>query len=663
MFRHWLSELRVYLAGSCAALALAAGTTGACRAQDVSTQNAAALQAQIAAQQRQIEELKQMMQGRGVQPAAADDKDKTDVKLDESAVKRIVGQYLKDNPGAGMPPSVQTGFEGGKGFVIRSTNDPPYVKWDDECKIPFELRIRGRIQNTYDFYKVTDSTNHLTGIDTHNNTAGDFSQLEVKRMRLIFEGTAFDPNLRYHIQLDGSTRGLNGQDTRLNSFNNPIGNIQGGQSDSNIGPAMRLFSAYVAYDFHPCSSEKGCGPDCPEGMYSYSPTYSLIAGKLKPMGTLEEYLGSANCQFVEYSMGSWMFDADGDNLLYGAGTQIKAFDDRFYLQALVTNGADNQLSNLIMDNLPGINIGAWWDFGGTWNDQRKRWDLYGDCISDIDFSCRPVVRVGAAANLVPMGRRSVYTTAELDFFRASTAAPGGTSVTGILNGGGLGTGGNFAGVASGISPFAVDAFDVYTYDVFLAGKYRGFSLYNEWWFRNFDNFRGERSPGPGGNPILYTTNTPSGATATALFNRTGLFDFGTTVQAGYFVIPKKLELAARYSWISGQSGDINGNGTFSTVTAASLGIKEAAPVNGVQPAGTVPVGTTIRVVNDAFRGYHDSQELAFGVNYFFKRQLVKWQTDFGIYHGGNPAANGQSPAGYIPGVDGWMVRTQVQFAF
>jgi hypothetical protein len=662
MFQHWLSELRAYLAGSCAALALAAGTAGACRAQDVNTQNAAALQAQIAAQQRQIEELKQMMQSRAVQPAAAD-ADKADVKLDEAAVKRIVGDYLKDNPGAGMPPSVQTGFEAGKGFVIRSTNDPPYVKWQDDCKIPFELRIRGRIQNVYDFYKVTDSKNHLTGIDTHNNTAGDFSQLEVKRMRLIFEGTAFDPNLRYHIQFDGGTRGITGQDQRLNFFSNPIGNVEGGQTISNSGPEVRLFSAYVAYDFHPCCSEKGCGPDCPEGTYSYTPTFTAILGKLKPMGSLEEYLGSANEQFVEYSMADWMFDSDADNLLFGAGTQIKAFDDRFYLQALVTNGADNQISNLIMDNLPGINIGAWWDFGGTWNEQRKRWDLFGDCLSDIDYSCHPVLRVGGAVNLVPMGRRSVYTTAELDFFRAATAAPGGTNVDGILNGGGLATGGNFSGVASGNSPFAVDAFDAYTYDVYWAGKYRGLSIYNEWWFRNLNNFRGERSPGPGNNPILYTMNTPSGATATALFNRTGLFDYGTTVHAGYFLIPKKLEIAGRFSWISGQSGDINGNGTFSTVTAASLGIKEAAPVNGVQPANTVPVGTTIRVVNDAFRGYHDTTEAAFAVNYYFKRQLVKWQTDISFYHGGNPAANGQSPAGFIPGVDGWLLRSQIQFAF
>ena len=63
----------------------------------------------------------------------------------------------------------------------------------------------------------------------------------------------------------------------------------------------------------PCTAEKGCGPDCPEGMYSYTPTFTAILGKLKPMGSLEEYLGSGNQQFVEYSMANWMFDSDADN--------------------------------------------------------------------------------------------------------------------------------------------------------------------------------------------------------------------------------------------------------------------------------------------------------------------------------------------------------------
>ena len=135
------------------------------------------------------------------------------------------------------------------------------------------------------------------------------------------------------------------------------------------------------------------------------------------------------------------------------------------------------------------------------------------------------------------------------------------------------------------------------------------------------------------------------------------------IQSGYFVIPHKLELAARYDVIYGDSGDINGNGTFKSVSAASLGIRTAAAVGGVQPANTVPTGTNIKIVNGAFTHDHTSQEIAVGVNVFFLGENIKWQTDVGVYTGGNPAANGSSPAGYIPGVNGYEVRTQIQVFF
>src|SRR5207302_1355707 len=116
-------------------------------------------------------------------------------------------------------------------------------------------------------------------------------------------------------------------------------------------------------------------------------------------------------------------------------------------------------------------------------------------------------------------------------------------------------------------------------------KYHGWSLYNEWWVRDLNNFRGFRPLGAPAinNPILYTMNTPSGSSGAAFFGENSLVDFGMTVQSGYFIVPKKLELAGRYSFISGVSGDINGNGTFVTVPSTTLGIKQAAAVGGVQP--------------------------------------------------------------------------------
>ena len=681
MVRNWLSELRTYLLFSCAAVLTAAGVSRAQQAlpADIAAPAAAApanVQAQLQAQQKKIEELEAMIRRGQVQPASADGGDPAPKGVSEADVKKIVGDYLKENPGANLNNGVQTGFESNKGFIIRSAPDPKWSNWDDGSKIPFELRIRGRLQVDYYRYQPTDTRNHLTGLPGNitgtpgANDTPTFSQLEVKRMRLIFEGTAFDPNLRYHLEIDGNTRGLGGVAggnfpgaTGLSNVGGggelPSGpgaqtgiapGVAAGSTIATVDHAVRLFSAYVAYDWHPCGYEKGCGPDCPDGTYRYTPTVTGIVGKIKPMISFEEYLGSGNQQFVEYGMSNWYFDADDDNLLMAAGFQVKAADDRFFAQALITNGNESQFPNLQMDDLPGFNVGGWYDFGGTWNDARKRYDLFGDCLSDIDYSCNPVLRVGGSANIVPMGRRSEFAIDELSRVRVAPGGVGGTPLLNVLNGGGFGVD------AAGVGQYGVDAFDSYTYETYWAAKWRGFSVYNGWWLQDINNFRGRRLPASGsgagvypGNginqPIVYTSNF-----GPALFTKGELITYGTQVQGGYFLVPKKLEIAGRFSWIRSDSGDINGN-------------PGAARGTVLLPNAITKGTNTVAVIPGAFSNYHDVEEYAVGLNYYFYRQLVKWQTDFSIYQGGNPASGGQSPAGFIPGVDGYGIRTQLQFAF
>jgi hypothetical protein len=619
-----------------------AGTAAACLAAPLTARaedNTAELRALIEAQNKKIDALQQQVQSARVQQAAAaDDKKKDgDKPLDADAVKKIVGDYLKDNPGAGMPSGVQTGYDPAVGFRIASAPAPKYANWNDESKIPFEIRFRGRIQLDYYFYKVTDNLNHLTLAHYHPEV-GDFSQLEVKRLRLVWEGTAFDPNLRYHFELDGNTRGLGGTENnrvvQTAGVQTPaaaggapgIGTqalVAGAVPGSTVAPigggvtvdhAVRLFSAYVAYDFHGCAAEKGCGVDCPEGTYKYAPTYTLIAGKAKPFYAFEEYLGSGNEQFVEFGMTEWMFDADNDNLLMLAGGQIKAMDDRLWVMAVVTNGAESQFPNTQMDRLPGFNAGFWYDFGGTWNAERKKWDLYGDTVSDIDYACHPVLRVGATSYIVPLDSRSIYGDVEQSYYFVGPAGPGGTRLINLLNGDG--------GTTNG--PHAVDSFDVYNGEAFIAGKYRGFSFLNDWFVRDMTNWKTEPA---GANGITYT-----GADGkTYVFPRKAVIDYGTLVQGGYFIVPKKAEVCARWSLIEAESGDI---------------------------AGRPGVTQT-----NAFSHSHAAYEYALGFNYYWKRELLKWQTDVSYYQGGNPAGGGASPAGFIPGVDGWMVRTQIQLAF
>jgi hypothetical protein len=574
---------------------------------------------------------------------------------DPDAVKKIVAAYLKDNPGAGMPPSVQTGFFTGQGFVIRSAPNREYVKWDDESGIPFELQLHGRVQIPYIFYKVTDDANHQTGAHQQSANANshrfpDYSQLEVKRMDFILAGTVYDPNLHYYIDLDATTRGLTGLQN-----NKVLQNA--GAFDPNTSPASpiggstlvdhiaRIRYAYIDYDLHGSAAERACGPDCPDGTYLYAPTYSLVAGKMTPFFGLEQYLTTTNERFVEYSMANWYFNADDNNKLMAAGTQIKAADDRFFMQAIITNGSEAQFPNSQMDDLPGFICGFWYDLGGTWDGARKRWDLFGDSLDDIDWSCRPVVRLGGSLNLVPLDRRSLYGDAEQSRYYVMPAGPNGTRLINLLNGDGSSAQTMLKGA------HAVDDFDAYFYNVFAAAKYHGFSISNEWWLRDLNGFQ---APPNGNNVILYTYTDPrTKSTVNALFPDKALLDYGMTLEAGYFLVKKKLEVVARWSWIRGDSGDILGNGESTSFRIPS-GTGAKLTGGGL---------TRVQVNEGAFSHFHEADEYAVGVNYYFRREALKWQTDLGFYQGGNPAGGGQSAAGFIPGLDGYMVRTQIQLAF
>lgn len=644
MLRQIRRRLWVHAAAACLGVAAYAGTS---RAED----NLDQLKALVEQQGKEIQQLKQQLDATAVVPAAAAAPAKADAapaaKIDEGAVKKIVADYLKDNPGAGMPSSVQTGYELGRGFAIRSAPNPNYVKWDDECRIPFELRFRGRIQMDYYRYKTTDQDNHFLGgrrftQNANANGQSDESVLEIKRTRLLFEGTAFDPDLKYYVELDGNTRGLGGFQ------NNRVAQTTGGTTSpqaiaaSPIGGgvlvdhAVRLFSAFVSYDFRGCKAEKGCGLDCPDGRPTYSPTYTLYAGKVKPFFGIEEVMGSGNEQMVEFSMADWFFDADDDNLLMAAGLQVKAFDDRFYLRALMTNGNESQFAAAQMDDYPGFNLGFWYDFGGSWNERTRRWDLFGDCLSDIDYSCCPVVRVGAACNIVPMDRRSLYGDVEQSRVFVTPGAPqGGTRLINMLSGTTLGPAGSHA----------IDEFDYYTYEAFIAAKYRGFSIWNEWYMRVLNNFQ---TPVRDHGQITYFDAFNN----SSLFPNKPLIDYGMTLQGGYFIVPKKLELVARWSFISGDSGDIDGDGSFTRTKVVTSA-----------PGAKKTTFATVRKYNNAFSNFNTANEYAAGINYYFKRQLLKWQTDVSYYQGGNPAGGGQSPSGDIAGSDGYLIRTQLQLWF
>ena len=142
-------------------------------------------------QGRQIEELKRQIQAQGAARSAAAAAPNAPAKPDDEAVKKIIADYLKDKPGAGMPSGVQTGYSWGQGFVIRSAPNPAYVNWEDECKIPFELRFRGRAMLAYQGYFVTDKVNHQTNVPSvQNANSSRLAERSIQRWRVLIGDTS-----------------------------------------------------------------------------------------------------------------------------------------------------------------------------------------------------------------------------------------------------------------------------------------------------------------------------------------------------------------------------------------------------------------------------------------------------------------------------------------
>jgi hypothetical protein len=151
-------------------------------------------------------------------------------------------------------------------------------------------------------------------------------------------------------------------------------------------------------------------------------------------------------------------------------------------------------------------------------------------------------------------------------------------------------------VASGRSlsellPPSVDSFDLLMFTVDSHWKVRGFSLIAEYHWRTLYNFSNGEVP--------------------------TLTDTGLVLQAGYFVIPKKLEALARWSKIVGDSGTL---GDFSEAT----------------------------------------HEIGTGVVWFIKDQDVKFTVDLS-WIDGVPV---NSPRlSLLPGDEGLLFRSQLQFGF
>jgi len=142
-----------------------------------------------------------------------------------------------------------------------------------------------------------------------------------------------------------------------------------------------------------------------------------------------------------------------------------------------------------------------------------------------------------------------------------------------------------------VLPATVTAYDYCMFALDSQLKYHGLSLIAEYLFRYLSGFSGAPVP--------------------------DLFDHGLILQTGYFVVPHKLEIMARWSRIAGNSGTL---------------------------------GAT----------YQSADEIAAGIAWYIHGHNLKIVFDATHVNGApisDPALN------ILPGDDGWLYRTQFQFMF
>ncbi len=144
---------------------------------------------------------------------------------------------------------------------------------------------------------------------------------------------------------------------------------------------------------------------------------------------------------------------------------------------------------------------------------------------------------------------------------------------------------------SSLLPDDVAQYQVNLYCVDGSLKYRGWSVTLEYYFRNVSSFEGAVLP--------------------------DLYDHGYWLQLGKFVIPRKLELLARWSRVVGNSGTLGGDNL-------------------------------------------SADERAGGVVWYIREQNAKLTFDLTYLNG---APINSSALDISPGDLGWLYRSQVQFAF
>ncbi len=236
--------------------------------------------------------------------------------------------------------------------------------------------------------------------------------------------------------------------------------------------------------------------------YDFSKAFTLNIGKAMVPGSRDWLSLSPNTHLADRSMATTFFRPDRTIGVWANG---RLGEDVYYRTMLGNGFNTTDRGQSEVDERFVYSVTNWWEPLGQ----------VGRDHADLNFHEEPVARLGHSFTYASQDAKADGTTnGEQLFVRLSDG-------TRLVTPGAL---------APGVT---VNEFDIYLYTVDAAFKYCGFSINAEYFLRWLNEF-----------------GTIAGAVP-----QNELYDHGFYVDAGYFIVPEKLEIAGLISHVDGLFGD------------------------------------------------------------------------------------------------------------
>lgn len=398
---------------------------------------------------------------------------------------------------------------------------PSYVGYDRGFAIA-NHGTAGVPANEFPFLMRMNSWLHLRHVLFESDGPNrDKNAITLERIRLVFSGHLYSPDLKYSLMLDGNT-------------------------DQSV--QVTFLDSFMTYDLG-------------RGVWGWDAGQLEIRGgnwKVPFSRSREE--SARRFQFSERSVANLFFDI-GRSVGVSLLGETEAWDVPLRFETALMNGFNTGRDSTISGEDLDSNL-AW--------SARASMDLFSDFGNDgepdLSWHPYPALRLGGGMACTTADREGP------NEFTRQRVVRSGERLSNLL-------------------PAAVSAYDIWLITVDAHWKHRGWSLIAEHHWRHIADFRGGNIP--------------------------GLLDQGLVLQTGYFVLPERLELLARWSRIAGDSGTL-----------------------GAQ--------------------HQHTNEIAGGFAWYIRGHHVKFNLDISWIDGvpvNSPRLN------LLPGDEGWLMRTQFQLAF